>query len=150
MVSGQTASRKQFDAAPDKVVWRAPVEVLISDSTSGAAEVLAAAIGDNHRADLVGERTFGTAAEQKLIPIPDDGSAVILTVAYYYTPSGKAIIVDGVVPTVQVVLPTPDAPDDDAAAPAPVPPPVKQPSREDPVIKKALDLLKAGTLPKAA
>jgi carboxyl-terminal processing protease len=145
--SGQTASRKQFDAAPDKVVWRAPVEVLISDSTSGAAEVLAAAIGDNHRADLVGERTFGTAAEQKLIPL-EDGAAVILTYAYYYTPSGKAIIVDGVVPTVQVVLPVPDV-DPDAAA-APPPPPVKQPSRDDLVIKKALDLLKAGTLPKAA
>ena len=123
------------------------MEVLISDSTSGAAEVLAAALGDNHRADLVGERTFGTAAEQKLIPL-EDGSAVILTVAYYYTPSGKAIIVDGVVPTVQVVLPTPDVPDEDAAA-TPVPPPVKQPSREDPVIKKALDLLKAGTVPGA-
>jgi carboxyl-terminal processing protease len=147
VVSGQTASRKQFDAAPDKVVWRAPVEVLISDSTSGAAEVLAAAIGDNHRADLVGERTFGTAAEQKLIPL-EDGSAVILTVAYYYTPSGKAIIVDGVVPTVQVVLPTPDV-DDDAAATAPIPPPVKEPSLTDPVIKKALDLLKAGVAPGA-
>jgi carboxyl-terminal processing protease len=148
VMSGQTVSRKEFDAAPDKVVWRAPVEVLISDSTSGAAEVLAAALGDNHRADLVGERTFGTAAEQKLIPL-EDGSAVILTVAYYYTPSGKAIIVDGVVPTVQVVLATPDIPDDDAAA-APVPPPVKEPALNDPVIKKALDLLKAGTLPKAA
>ena len=100
VLSGQTTSRQEFDAAPDKVVWRAPVEVLISDSTSGAAEVLAAAIGDNHRADLVGERTFGTAAEQKLIPL-EDGSALILTVAYYYTPSGKAIIVDGVVPTVR-------------------------------------------------
>jgi carboxyl-terminal processing protease len=148
VLSGQTTSRKEFDAAPDRVIWRAPVEVLVSDSTSGAAEVLAAAIGDNHRADLVGERTFGTAAEQKLIPL-EDGSALILTVGYYYTPSGKAIIVDGVVPTVQVVRPTPDVVDE-AAATAPVPPPVKQPSREDPVIKKALDLLKAGTLPKAA
>ena len=91
--------------------------------------------------------TDSTAAEQKLIPL-EDGSAVILTVAYYYTPSGKAIIVDGVVPTVQVVLPTPDV-DDEAAATAPVPPPVKEPSLTDPVIKKALDLLKAGTAPGA-
>ncbi len=147
VLSGQTTSRKTFDAAADKVVWRAPVEVLISDSTSGAAEVLAAALGDNHRADLVGERTFGTAAEQKLIPL-EDGSAVILTVAYYYTPAGKAIIVDGVVPTVQVVLATPDVEADADAAPPP--PPAKQPSRDDPVVKKALDLLKASSRPQSA
>ncbi len=148
VLSGQTVSRKQFDAASDKVVWRAPVEVLISDSTSGAAEVLAAAIGDNHRADLVGERTFGSAAEQKLIPL-EDGAAVILTVAYYYTPSGKAIIVDGVVPTVQVVQAPPDV-DADAATAAPPPPPARQPSRDDPVVKKALDLLKGNVPPKSA
>ena len=149
VLSGQTVSRKQFDAAPDKVVWRAPMEVLISDSTSGAAEVLAAALGDTHRADLVGERTFGSAAEQKLIPM-EDGSALILTVAYYYTPSGKAIIVDGVAPTVEVVLATPDF--DENAANTPPPPPFSKqtPSRDDLVIRKALDLLKAGTLPKAA
>jgi len=148
VLSGQTVSRKQFDAAADKVAWRAPVEVLISDSTSGAAEVLAAAIGDNHRADLVGERTFGSAAEQKLIPL-EDGAAIILTVAYYYTPSGKAIIVDGVVPTVQVVLAPPDV-DEEAANAAPPPPPAKQPTRDDPVVKKALDLLKGNVPPKSA
>jgi carboxyl-terminal processing protease len=141
VLSGQTVSRQEFNAAPDKVVWRAPVEVLISDSTSGGAEVLAAALGDNHRADLVGGRTFGTAAEQKMIPL-DDGAALILTVAYYYTPSGKAIIVDGVPPTVQVLLSSDLNPDTDEAAPPP--PVVKQPALDDPVIRKALDLLKGG------
>jgi carboxyl-terminal processing protease len=146
VLSGQTVSRKQFDAAPEKVVWRAPMEVLISDSTSGAAEVLAAALGDNHRADLVGERTFGSASEQKVIPL-EDGAALILTVAYYYTPSGKAIVVDGVTPTVEVALAQDLDNGDDASVP---PPPSKVvPSRADPVIRKALDLLKAGT-PKAA
>lgn len=148
VLSGQTVSRKEFDAAADKVVWRSPVEVLISDSTSGAAEVLAAAIGDNHRADLVGERTFGSASEQKLIPL-EDGAAIILTTAYYYTPSGKAIIVDGVLPTVQVVLAPPDI-DPDATNAAPPPPPARQPSRDDPVVKKALDLLKGNVAPKSA
>lgn len=149
VLSGQTVPRKEFDAAADKVVWHGPVEVLISDSTSGAAEIVAAALGDNHRADLVGDRTFGTASEQKLIPL-DDGSAIILTTAYYYTPSGKAIIVDGVVPTVQVVETLPDVDDADAATPAPPPPPVKEPSSDDPVLKKALDLLKNNVAPKAA
>jgi carboxyl-terminal processing protease len=148
VLSGQTVSRKEFDAAPDKVVWHSPVEVLISDSTSGAAEVFAAALGDNHRADLVGERTFGSAAEQKLIPL-EDGAAIILTVGYYYTPAGKTIIVDGVVPTVQVVLAVPDV-DPDAENAAPPPPPARQPSRDDPVVKKALDLLKGNVPPKSA
>lgn len=149
VLSGQTVSRKEVDAAPDKVVWRGSLEVLISDSTSGPAEVLAAAIGDNHRADLVGERTFGSAAEQKLIPL-EDGAAVILTVGYYYTPSGKTIIVDGVVPTVQVVLAPPDVDADAAANAPPPPPPARQPSADDPVVKKALDLLKGNVPPKAA
>ena len=102
MLKGQTVSRQEFDADPDKVVWHGPVEVLISPSTSGAAEILAAAIGDDHRGDFVGMRTFGTASEQKLIPL-EDGSAIILTVAYYYTPANKSILENGVAPSVEVV-----------------------------------------------
>jgi len=82
-------------------VWRSPVDVLISSSTSGAAEVLAAAIKGNKRGDVVGERTFGTASEQKTIPL-DDGGAVILTVAFYSAPDGKSIVEEGVAPTVEV------------------------------------------------
>ena len=59
-----------------------------------------------------------------------------------------AIIVDGVVPTVQVVLAPPEV-DEEAANAAP-PPPAKQPSRDDPVVKKALDLLKGNVPPKSA
>jgi len=142
-LSGQTVAKQEFDAAPDKVVWRGPVEVLISNGTSGAAEILAAAIGDNKRGDLVGERTFGTASEQKTIPL-DDGSALIITVAYYYTPGGKAILDDGVPATVEVE--TPSEADETAETPAPLA--IGQlPAKDDPVYNKALDLLKAGTAP---
>jgi len=143
-LSGQTVSKQEFDAAPDKVVWHGPVEVLISPSTSGAAELLAAAIGGNKRGDLVGERTFGTASEQKTIPL-DDGAALILTVAYYYTPDNKAILDDGVPPTVEVA---PPAEQTDQAVETPAPLAVGQlPTKDDPVYDKALDLLKAGTPP---
>ncbi len=54
VLSGQTVTRQEFPAVADKVVWRDPLEVLISDGTSGAAEVAAAALGNNHRADLGG------------------------------------------------------------------------------------------------
>src|SRR6185312_11035193 len=97
-------SKQQFDAVPDKVVWRDPVEVLISDSTAGAAEIVAAAISGNHRGDVVGGRTFGAASEQKVIPL-EDGSALVITVAFYYTPAGKSILDEGVAPTVEVIAP---------------------------------------------
>src|SRR5665213_2403012 len=99
-LEGQTVARKDFNAEPDKAVWHAPVDVLISPSTSGAAEVLAGAIKGNKRGDLVGERTFGSASEQKIIPM-EDGGALILTVAFYSTPDGKSIVEDGVSPTVE-------------------------------------------------
>jgi len=142
VLNGQTVSRQEFSAAPDKVVWHGPMDVLISESTSGAAEIVAAAIGDNHRGDLVGARTFGSASEQKLIPL-DDGSALMLTVAYYYTPKGKPILDQGVPPTVEVADTAVDANDvvgDDTAEAAPAPLP-QLPSLDDPVLRKALDLL---------
>ena len=144
-LGGQTVPRQVFDAEPARVVWGHPVEVLISDRTLGAAEVLASALGGNQRAGLVGGRTFGGASEQKLIPL-EDGSALILTVAYYYTPAGKSILDDGVQPTVAVRLPLEFDDDETEAAPQPRRP---TPS-EDPVLRKALELLKEAAVPKAA
>ncbi len=98
---GQTVPRQEYAAEPAKVAWKHPAKVLISDGTSGAAEVLAAALADNNRAETVGERTWGSASEQKIIPL-DDGAALVLTVANYYTPGGKSIPTDGIVPRVDV------------------------------------------------
>ena len=97
-LKGQTVTPVVSSADPSKVAWNQPVTVLIGNGTAGPAEIVAAAIADNHRGETIGDRTYGIASEQKLIPL-DDGSALILTVATYYTPSGKEIPVDGVVPT---------------------------------------------------
>ena len=138
-LKGQTVSRQEFDAVPDKVVWRGPIAVLISPSTSGAAEVIAAAVGGNHRGDLVGERTFGAASEQKVIPL-EDGAALVLTVAYYYTPENKSILENGVTPTAEVATIPPELTGEDQA---PAPLGANQlPSKDDPVVRRALDLLK--------
>jgi carboxyl-terminal processing protease len=102
--------------------------------TAGPAEIVAAAIADNHRGETVGDRTYGTASEQKLIQL-DDGAALILTVANYYTPAGKEIPVDGVTPTA-TVRPAPD----DVAALNDYPP-APSSSLSDPVIKRALEIL---------
>jgi carboxyl-terminal processing protease len=148
-LEGQTVARQEFSAAPDKVVWRASVDVLISPSTSGAAEVLAGAIKGNKRGDVVGERTFGSASEQKVIPL-DDGGAVILTDAFYSTPDGKSIVDEGVSPTVEVhpkPLDPSASPDTEDAPPLG---PGQLPKADDPVYNKALELLKGGEARKAA
>jgi carboxyl-terminal processing protease len=144
---GQTVSSQTFSAEPKQVVWRNPVSVLIDATTSGAAEVLASAIAANHRGDVVGERTFGLASEQKLITL-DDGSALILTTANYYNPSGKSILEEGVTPTEAVHVSAEDESDgDDSAAPETdnkkeIPQGPRPLSPEDPIYHKALELLK--------
>jgi carboxyl-terminal processing protease len=145
---GQTVSPQVLAAEPSKVVWKGPVSVLIDGTTSGAAEVLASAMVANHRGDVVGERTFGLASEQKLITM-DDGSALFLTVANYYNAAGKAILEDGVEPS-EVVRASAnddaDSNDDDAAstgtASKAAPSGPRPLSPEDPIYRKALELLK--------
>jgi carboxyl-terminal processing protease len=139
---GQTVPAQEFSAEPAKVAWTQPVTVLISNSTFGAAEIAAAAIAANQRGRLVGERTFGAAAEQKVIPLEDD-AALILTVANYYTPAGKSIPADGVAPDVEVRREAAAAFDEDIEdAPARAPQAEDSP-REDRILKKAIELLLA-------
>lgn len=137
---GQTIATQTFSADPSKVVWKAPMTVLISNGTAGPAEILAAAIADNHRGDTVGEVTFGTASQQKVIPL-DDGAALILTVANYFTPNGKSIPKEGVAPTVEVnpqaISDVAQLNEDQLAPPAPG----QLPSADDPVVKKAVEIL---------
>lgn len=137
-LKGQTLSPQVFSADPSKVVWSQPVSVLIGNGTAGPAEILASALADNHRAETIGDRTYGTSSKQKLIEM-EDGSALILTVGNYYTPGGKEIPVDGVAPTIEVTPPVADSvaqldetPPDISLSPA---------SPDDPVIKKAMDVL---------
>jgi carboxyl-terminal processing protease len=142
---GQTVSAQTFAAEPGKVIWRNPVSILIDGTTSGAAEVLASAIVANRRGDVVGERTFGLASEQKLITL-DDGSALFLTVANYYNAGGKSILDDGVTPSEVVRAAAEDDNDvsDDGSASTKETPSGPHPlSPEDPVFHKALDLLRA-------
>jgi len=62
----------------------------VNKGTAGAAEVVAAAVLENARGDVVGDKTFGDGSVQKTIELPD-GSALMLSIAKYYSPSGKAI-----------------------------------------------------------
>jgi carboxyl-terminal processing protease len=78
-----------------------PIVVLISNGTAGAAEVFAAALSGNHRADLVGQITTGLAAEQHLVRLPD-GVGLWMTYQRYFTPDNQPIHERGVMPTVGV------------------------------------------------
>jgi carboxyl-terminal processing protease len=132
VLEGQKFPRQTFTADAAKCITTAPVAVLINRGTYGAAELVADAIEDTKRGDLVGERTFGEGSVQKTIELPD-GSALLLTVAKYQGPDGKKIQDEAVAPTVLIGQNT----DDDVDADNP------QPKQGDDVLNKALALLKA-------
>jgi carboxyl-terminal processing protease len=136
-LSGQRYPLQTFAAEPARFVTDAPLAVLVNRGTSGAAELTAAALGDSKRADIVGERTFGSGSVQKTLELPD-GAALLLTVATYSSPAGKKILDDAVTPNVQVG-PTPEQEAEAATADQED----TAPAKTDPALNKALDLLKA-------
>ncbi|MBB6142452.1 carboxyl-terminal processing protease [Silvibacterium bohemicum] len=141
-LSGQKVAKQTFDADPAKFITNAPLVLLINHGTAGPAELVAAAILDNKRGDLIGDRTFGEGAVQKTIDLPD-GAAVILSIAKYDSPSGKAIQDTAVTPNI-VVTESIDQllaeEDIDETQPA-----EKTAPATDDQLNKALDVLKAKT-----
>ena len=105
-LQGQKFPRQDFKADGSKTITKLPLQVLTNRGTAGAAEIAAAALLDDNRAQLVGERTYGDASQRRAVTM-DDGGAIILSVAKYYSPSGKAIQDVGVTP--QTLLPEPDS-----------------------------------------
>ncbi len=148
-LQGQKYPRENFTADPSLSPVKLPVAVLVNRGTAGAAEVVAAAILENGRGDVVGEKTFGVGSVQRVIPL-DDGAALILSVAKYYSPGGKAIQDHGVTPNVPVA----DSDVEEGALPdedqPPESPPERQAPKEDPVLKRALEVLKNQAEKKAA
>lgn len=147
-LEGQKVAKQTFAVDPAKTInATAPVVVLVNRGTAGPAELTAAALLDNKRAELVGERTFGEGAQQKTFELPD-GAALILTVAKYASPSGKKLQDDAVTPGVLVASNFPNDDDDDlddAVEGTPTATPKKPAVTVDEQLTKALDLLKAKT-----
>jgi carboxyl-terminal processing protease len=142
-MQGQKVPRQNFEADPAKAVTQLPLAVLVSRGTANAAEILAAAVQDNKRGKVVGERTYGDAAQRKAITM-DDGGAIILSVAKYYSPDGKAIQDTGVVPATTAAEAEAQVEYDDNGDPLPQAEqtPTKKTIEEDVVVKKALEVLK--------
>jgi carboxyl-terminal processing protease len=145
-LEGQKFSKQTFTADLNKALnTTAPLAVLVNRGTAGPAEIVAAAIEDNHRGDVVGEKTFGQGVQQKTIELPE-GAALILTVAKYETPDGKVIEDTGITPTVVVAgidetAALVDEDEDAAPAPAPATPAAPAKPKMDDQLSKALDLL---------
>jgi len=147
-LQGQKYPRQAFNADPAKDITRLPVAVLVNRGTAGPAEIVAAAILENARGDVVGDKTFGDGSVQKLIEMPDN-SALILSVAKYYSPGGKAIQDASVTPNVVVADAIEDdggLPDvDEQAAPGEKPGDKKEEkpkNLQDDQLNKALEVLK--------
>jgi carboxyl-terminal processing protease len=145
-LQGQKYAREAFNADPAKTVTALPMVVLVNKGTAGPAEIVAAAILENARGDVVGDKTFGEGSVQKVIEM-HDGSALILSVAKYYAPSGKAIQDAAVTPNVLVADEDDDAPlpdEDENAAPADQNA-KPQPPQQDEQLQKAIEVLKSRT-----
>lgn len=146
-LQGQKFPREAFNADPSKAITTLPVAVLVNKGTAGPAEIVAAAILENARGDVVGDKTFGDGSVQKTIDLPD-GGALILSVAKYYSPSGKAIQDVAITPNVLVAdaLDAADGagPDDEDSAPDSQDQQDAKPKNQvDDQLNKAVEVLKS-------
>jgi len=144
-LQGQKYPREAFNADPAKAITTLPLVVLVNKGTAGPAEIVAAAVLENARGDVVGDKTFGDGSVQKVMELKD-GSALILSVAKYYSPTGKAIQDNAVTPNVLAADVDEDAavPDEDEnVVPADE---VKKPApQQDEQLDKAIQVLKSHT-----
>ena len=141
-----------FSAEAGKVVFNGPLAVVVDRSTAGPAEVIAAAVRDQKRGELVGERSFGAGSEQQMFNL-SDGGALLITIAKYAPAAGKPFMEEPINPTVKVDRPVeaevilPDGDDDDDTDAEKPETPVTQPPKpappvEDVQLKKALEILR--------
>jgi len=139
-VQGQKFDKKVFAANPKETLTKLPLVTIVNQGTAGAAEITAGAIADSKRGPLVGTKTFGFGSLQKLIPM-EDGAALLLSVAKYYTPVGTEIQESGLKPTIEVLQPSEELfnPDDTNEVVQPTKTPTVE---EDRQLKKAIEILK--------
>jgi carboxyl-terminal processing protease len=108
-IGRESKTLKTFAADPKKTIFNGPVVALIDSGTAGAAEVIASALVERKRGEVVGEKSFGAGAEQQLFTLRD-GDGLLLTTIKWASASGKPFLGEdrarsGVIPTVEVKRP---------------------------------------------
>ncbi|MCK0153624.1 S41 family peptidase [Alcanivorax sp. S6407] len=94
-------SRSEFKASAGDRLAGVPLVVLVNGGSASASEIVAGALQDQHRALVVGNRTFGKGSVQTVLPLSKD-KALKLTTARYYTPAGRSIQAEGIVPDITI------------------------------------------------
>ena len=94
-------SKDRFEATPGDMIKEVPIVVLINGGSASASEIVAGALQDRRRAVIMGTRSFGKGSVQTILPVTDT-RAVKLTTALYYTPNGRSIQAEGIVPDIVV------------------------------------------------